>query len=126
MDEYLVDFKAMPASIRAGYRYSVAIGTKLLKRPNVAKAITVRCLAIQVRLQVNADDVRQGFARIATDPRAPAGGGPTVSERIAAWRELGKLLGLYVEKLHHTGTLSLEDLLRAADRKGQESARTVQ
>lgn len=119
--EFLVDFNATAAAGRAGFSLkNSAIGAKLVAHPMVADEIRRQCLAVQVRLEMNADDVRRGFARIATDPRDQAGGGPSYEARIMALRELAKLMGLYIAKVHVTGTLTLEDLLLAADRKPAE------
>jgi hypothetical protein len=121
--EYLIDFKALPAAIRAGYsKRNTGIGSVLLGRPHIADEIVRRCTDMQLRLQVDADDVRRGLALIATHPFGPDKGGPTWGDRIAAWRELGKLMGLYQNKIVVTGSLSLVDLLLAADRKIEERA----
>lgn len=119
--EYLVDFNASAAADRAGYSTANhSVGTYLMNQPRILDEVRRRCLAIQTRLELTADDVRSGFARIATDPREQADGGPSWEARIVAFRELGKLMGLYVAKIHVTGTLTLEDLLLAAERKRAE------
>lgn len=119
--EYLVDFNATAAAERAGYASSnTAAGNHAMRNPQVLDEIRRRCLAAQVRLEMTADHIRTGFARIATDPREADDGGPTWEARAMALRELGKLLGLYTAKVHVTGTLTLEDLLLAADRKPVE------
>lgn len=121
--EYLVDFKAGPAAVRAGYsQKSYAIASRILIRSHVADEIKHRCLAIQVKLSIDADDVKRGIARIATDPRNSDDGGPTHSERLAAWRELGKLLGMYIERTQVSGTLTLDQLLLASERRTADSA----
>lgn len=116
--EYLVDFNATAAAERAGYAVTnTAVGVYLMRQPRILDEIRRRCLAAQGRLEMTADHIRDGFARIATDPREATDGGPTWEARAMALRELGKLLGLYTAKIHVTGTLTLEDLLLAADRK---------
>lgn len=118
VDEYLVDFNAQHAAGRAGYSLkNGGIGTRLQHDPLIAAEIIRRCLAIQVKLEVNADDVRCGFARIATDPREVKDGGPSYEARIKALRELGKLFGMYQTKIQVTGSLTLVDLLLAADKQ---------
>lgn len=116
--EYLIDFKAGPAAVRAGYSpKSYSAACRMLLRPHVALEIQRRCLTVQAKLSIDADDVRRGIARIATDPRDSSAGGPTHSERLAAWRELGKLLGMYIERTQVSGTLTLDQLLLAAEKR---------
>jgi len=116
VDEYLIDFKVGPASVRAGYsQKSYAVACRVLIRPHVAAEVQRRCLVIQAKLSIDADDVRRGIARIATDPRDSQAGGPTHSERLNAWRELGKLLGMYIEKHVVNATLNLEQLLLVSE-----------
>lgn len=118
VDEYMLDFKALPAAIRAGYSgRDRSIGSKLMQRGHVVDEVVKRCTQAQLRLEIDADDVRRGLALIATHPFDAAHGGPSWTDRIAAWRELGKLLGLYTNKIQVTGSLTLIDLLMAAERK---------
>lgn len=120
VDEYMVDFNAKQASVRAGYSQgNTAIGVVTLNQPLVDAEIRRRCLKIQAKLEIDGDDVRRGFARIATDPREEAAGGPSWLARIRALRELGLLLGLYEDKIHITGSVTLVDLLLAADKAVQ-------
>lgn len=121
VDEYLIDFNTTAAAARAGYSMkNTSVGNRLMRKPYIADEVTKRCLAIQVKLEVNADDVRRGLARIATDPREEKDGGPAWRDRILAWRELAKLFGMYTHKIQITGTVTLVDLLLAADRKVAE------
>jgi hypothetical protein len=116
--EYMTDFNAEKAYARAGYSATNSAGPmRFMKTPRIIDEIRKRCLEVQVRLEMNADDVRRGFARIATDPRGEANGGPSYEARIKALRELGKLFGMYTHKIQVTGSLTLVDLLLAADRK---------
>jgi phage terminase small subunit len=124
--EYLVDFNALHAAGRAGYSIkNTGVGTHLLALPQVATEIETRCLKIQAKLEVTGDDVRRGLARIATDPRMEAAGGPSFRDRILAWKELGKLLGLYTHKIQVTGSLTLVDLLLAAERKAEADQASI-
>ena len=114
--EYLTDFNARQAAIRAGYSgKNTAVGVTLLNTPLVDAEIRRQCLKIQVRLEITGDDVRRGFARIATDPRQESEGGPSYMARIKALRELGLLMGLYKNEIHIKGEFTLVDLLLAAD-----------
>lgn len=116
--EYLVDFNAQQAAVRAGYSAkNSGAGVRVMYDARIMDEINRRCLAIQAKLEVNADDVRRGFARIATDPREEHMGGPSYEARIKALRELGKLFGMYQTRIHVTGSLTLVDLLLAADKQ---------
>lgn len=114
VDEYLHDFQVNKAAWRAGYcKTDRRAGTRLLQLPHVHAEIQRRCLEAQVRLDVTLDHIRQGFARIAFDPREESAGGPSRLERIASLRELGKLLGGYMEQNIFVG-VTLEQLLAQA------------
>lgn len=120
--EYMIDFTAKEAYARAGYSTTNSAGPmRIMRNAAVIDAIRKRCMEIQVKLEVNADDVRRGFARIATDPREEHLGGPSWRDRIAAWRELGRLFGMYTNKIQVTGSLTLVDLLLAADARMVET-----
>ena len=117
VEEFLIDFNAVKAAHRAGYsEKDVTAGHRLIRNAEVQAEIQRRCLEAQVRLEVTADHIKQGFARIGFDPRQAKNGGPTHTERIAALRELGRLLGLYIEKHVFTGA-TLEQLLALADER---------
>ncbi len=115
--EYLIDFNGTQAAIRAGYapRSAHVHASRMLNNAKVAADITESCLKIREKLEMNGDDVRRGFARIATDSRTEVAGGPSYMARLKALRELGLLLGLYEDKIHITGSVTLVDLLLAAD-----------
>lgn len=116
VDEYMGDFNAGQAAIRAGYSPNdTSIGSKMVNHPGILDAIRLRMMAMQERLEITADMVVNGFARIAWDPRSAQEGGPTYGDRTAALREIGKLLGLYISKLQISGTLTLEQLLLQVD-----------
>jgi hypothetical protein len=120
--EYMVDFKAAPAARRAGYspKRADVTGSRLLGNVRISADIRRRCLAIEQRLELTGDDVRRGFARIATDPREVSDGGPSFEVRISALRELGKLFGMYSSKIQVIGSITLVDLLLAAETKTAE------
>lgn len=116
VDEYVRDLNALGAAHRAGFsQRDRKAGARLVALPHVLGEINKRLLALRHDLNVEAIHVRQKFAWIAFDPRSPEEGGPTVDQVISATRELGKLMGLYTERHHHTGGLTLEQLLRQAD-----------
>jgi len=64
--EYLVDFNATKAAIRAGYseRSAGAVGHELLKNPEILEAIAAAAEGRLERLQINADYVLQRLIEI--------------------------------------------------------------
>lgn len=123
VDEYLIDLNGSAAAVRAGYSAKSArvTASRLLTKANILEEVGKRFAAMQSRLEMNADDVRREFIKIIKDARSPAAGGPSVEAKISALDKLAKVLGMYTAKIHVTGTLTLEDLLLAADRKPAES-----
>ena len=67
VDEYLVDFNATQAAIRAGYSKKTAafIGAENLKKPKIAEEIARRQKDLQRRTEVTQDRVVMELARIA-------------------------------------------------------------
>lgn len=66
VDEYLVDLNATQAAIRAGYsaRRASEIGSQLLRKPNVAEAISVAQAERSQRTQIDADYVLRRMVEI--------------------------------------------------------------
>src|SRR5262245_28886717 len=104
--EYLVDLNATQAAIRAGYsaRNADKIGPALLGKSRVAAAVALAQAERARRVQVTADEVLAGLKREAT----LTGPESSHSARVAAWTQLGKHLGLFVDRLHHGGGVVLE------------------
>lgn len=72
IDEYLVDFNATQAAIRAGYKEKTAysMGQRLLKKVEIQNAFQEAKEKQQERTQITADDVVREIYRLATfDPR---------------------------------------------------------
>lgn len=67
VDEYLVDFNATQAAIRAGYSKKTAafIGAENLKKPKIAEEIARRQKDLQRRTEVTQDRVVKELARVA-------------------------------------------------------------
>ena len=67
VDEYLVDFNATQAAIRAGYKAKTAhvIGAENLRKPKIAEEIARRQKDLQKRTEVSQDRVVKELARIA-------------------------------------------------------------
>ena len=67
VDEYLVDFNATQAAIRAGYKAKTAhvIGAENLRKPKIAEEIARRQKDLQRRTEISQDCVVKELARIA-------------------------------------------------------------
>ena len=67
VDEYLVDFNATQAAIRAGYKAKTAhvIGAENLRKPKIAEEIARRQKDLQRRTEISQDRVVKELARIA-------------------------------------------------------------
>mgnify|MGYP000964449099 CR=1 FL=1 len=129
VDEYLVDFNATQAAIRAGYSKKTAafIGAENLKKPKIAEEIARRQKDLQRRTEVTQDRVVKELARVAfadasvvcvtdfdkltEDQRAAIQGiKPTnfgweikLCDKIKALELLGRHIGMFNDKLSLSG-----------------------
>jgi phage terminase small subunit len=110
VEEYLIDGNATRAAIEAGYaRKSAAVtGSNLIRKPNVSGAIQAAREKLSSRLILTADQRRAILAEIANAP------GQHPLARIKAIDVHNKMDGLYVQKLEHSGKLTLEQVLDAS------------
>lgn len=102
VDEYLIDLNATQAAIRAGYSPKTAqqIGAENLSKPVIAEAIEQAKAERQKRTLVTQDMVIKGLLTEAEW----MGEGSSHSARVAAWKELGKAIGMFTDKLDVTST----------------------
>lgn len=103
VEEYLIDFNATQAAIRAGYAAKDADvqGPRVLGYAGVAAAIAEGREKIAERALVTAADVLQGLRREAT----LEGEGSSHSARVAAWAKLGEHLKMFTQKHEHAGEI---------------------
>lgn len=101
VEEYLIDLNATQAAIRSGYseKTAAAIGAENLIKPNIAKAIAEAQEKLSNKAQVTVEMVVQGLLNEAKDLSE----GSTQSARVSAWAHLGKHLGMFKDKIEHTG-----------------------
>lgn len=101
VEEYPIDLNATQAAIRAGYSEKTAkeIGSENLTKPNIAKAIAEAQEKLSNKAQVTVEMVVQGLLNEAKDLSE----GSTQSARVSAWAHLGKHLGMFKDKIEHTG-----------------------
>jgi phage terminase small subunit len=101
VEEYGTDLNATQAAIRAGYSARTANeqGARLLANANIATAIQVAQRARSERLQISQDDVLRGLHREAT----LTGDGASHAARVSAWTQIGKHLGMFIERRQQLG-----------------------
>ena len=96
VQEYLIDLNATQAAIRAGYSKHTAkdIGCENLAKPNIADAIAIAQEKLEQQTQVSQSMVLEGLLKEAE----LTGEGATHGARVTAWTQLGKHLGMFVER----------------------------
>ena len=101
VEEYLIDLNATQAAIRAGYSEKTAysVGHENLKKPEIQKAIEEAQEKLSNKAQVTVEMVVQGLLNEAQDYAE----GSTQSARVSAWAHLGKHLGMFKDKIEHSG-----------------------
>lgn len=99
VEEYLVDLNATAAATRAGYSARTAneIGAENLAKPSIAAAIQAARQALSERALVTQEDVVKGLLEEARR----TGEESSHSARVSAWTQLGKHLGMFVERHQH-------------------------
>jgi phage terminase small subunit len=101
VEEYLIDLNATQSAIRAGYSEKTAeqLGYQLLQKTSVLKAIEEAKNQVSKRTELTVDMVVNGLLKEAQDYAE----GSTQSARVSAWAHLGKHLGMFTEKVQHSG-----------------------
>lgn len=101
VEEYLIDLNATQAAIRAGYSEKTAeqLGYQLLQKTSVLEAVEEAKNQVSKRTELTVDMVVQGLLKEAQDYAE----GTTQSARVSAWAHLGKHLGMFKEKIEHSG-----------------------
>ena len=101
VEEYLIDLNATQAAIRAGYSERTANeqGSRLLANVSISEAIAEAQEKLSNKAQVTVEMVVQGLLNEAKDLSE----GSTQSARVSAWAHLGKHLGMFKDKVEHSG-----------------------
>ena len=101
VEEYLIDLNATQSAIRAGYSEKTAeqLGYQLLQKTSVLKAIEEAKNQVSKRTELTVDMVVNGLLKEAQDYAE----GSTQSARVSAWAHLGKHLGMFKDKIEHSG-----------------------
>ena len=118
VEEYLIDLNATQAAIRAGYSEKGATvrGSELLANRNVSEAVAEKRSAQQKRTQITQDMGIEGLlsninraseAEAVTDRDGNQIGivyqGSVVNK---GWELLGKHLGMFTDKMEHSGSIT--------------------
>ena len=110
VEEYLVDLNATQAAIRAGYspKTAYSMGQRLLKNVEVQKAIQEAIQERQKRTEITQDMVVDELRAVAF---AKAGDYTDstlkYSNKLKALELLGKHLGMFTDKVEHSGETGL-------------------
>ncbi len=101
VEEYLIDLNATQAAIRAGYSEKTAQeqSSRLLSNVMVQEAVQKAKNKLSERTELTVEMVVQGLLNEAKDLSE----GSTQSARVSAWAHLGKHLGMFKDKIEHTG-----------------------
>ena len=101
VEEYLIDLNATQAAIRAGYspRTANEQGAQNLAKLSISEAIAEAQEKLSNKAQVTVEMVIHGLLKEAQD----YADGSTQSARVSAWAHLGKHLGMFKDKIEHSG-----------------------
>lgn len=101
VEEYLIDLNATQAYIRAGFSEKLANtnAAKLLQNTTIAKAIEDARKEVSEKVLITTEMVVKGLLKEAQDYAE----GSTQSARVSAWAHLGKHLGMFKDKIEHSG-----------------------
>lgn len=101
VQEYLIDLNATQAATRAGYSAKTAysIGQRLLKDVEVAKAVARGQEKVAAKIGLTLDAHLEELAKLRDAARQDSAYAPAVSAEVAR----GKAVGLYTERVEHTG-----------------------
>ena len=119
VEEYLIDLNATQAAIRAGYSEKTAQeqSSRLLSNVMVQEAVQKAKNKLSERTELTVDMVVQGLLKEAQDYAE----GSTQSARVSAWAHLGKHLGMFKDKIEHSGKLEIESLSDLMDELSKEN-----
>ncbi|WP_144704961.1 terminase small subunit [Fictibacillus phosphorivorans] len=99
IEEYLIDYNATQAAIRAGYskKTAYAIGQENLKKPEIIKAINAEAEYRIEKAAITVDFILQGIKNIADNNEEQT------KDRLKAYELLGKYLKLFTDKTEVSG-----------------------
>lgn len=97
VEEYVVDFNATQAAVRAGYSEKTArqVGSENLSKPYIAEAVRVKTQKATTATELTREFVLEGLMDIATN-------GNVESARTRAYELLGKHMAMWTDRLEVT------------------------
>jgi len=118
VDEFLVDFDATNAAVRAGYSVHSAksIGSENLSKPYLKDAIKIQLDRLSAETFINREMILTGLLKEAMD----RGERSTQASRVSAWDKLAKVSGLYTDTAPVT---TVDDIIRDITERNSESMR---
>lgn len=114
VQEFTIDLNGKQAAIRSGYspRSATIQGSRLLTYVNVQQAIAERMAVIQSDNEVTVAWVLKKLkmnARNALEPERSTFNGAVANRSLEL---LGKHMGMYVDRVDHTGTITIQAITR--------------
>lgn len=118
VEEYLIDFNATQAAIRAGYseKTSYSIGQENLKKPEIKNEIDRLTNVMTEKAIVTKEMVLQGLL----DEARCNDEGSSHSARVSAWAHLGKHLNIFTEKVELSGKIEIASLGNLIDELSED------
>lgn len=120
IEEYLIDFNATKAAIRAGYSENSAgqIGEQNLKKLEIKSEIDRLTAQMTEKAIVTKEMVLQGLL----DEARMYDEGASHSARVSAWAHLGKHLGIFTYKLELGGKVEVTSLGSLIDELSEDES----
>lgn len=118
VEEYLIDFNATQAAIRAGYseHTAQAIGAENLTKPLIKNEIDRLTNVMTEKAIVTKEMVLQGLL----DEARMYDEGSSHSARVSAWAHLGKHLNIFTEKVELSGKVEIASLGNLIDELSED------
>lgn len=120
IEEYLIDFNATQAAIRAGYSENSAgqIGEQNLKKLEIKSEIDRLTAQMTEKAIVTKEMVLQGLL----DEARMYDEGASHSARVSAWAHLGKHLGIFMDKVELSGKVEVTSLGALMDELSEDES----
>ena len=120
IEEYLIDFNATQAAIRAGYSEKTAysVGHENLSKPEIKSEIDRLTTQMTEKAIVTKEMVLQGLL----DEARMYDEGASHSARVSAWAHLGKHLGIFMDKVELSGKVEVASLGSLIDELSEDES----
>lgn len=120
IEEYLIDFNATQAAIRAGYSEKTAysVGHENLSKPEIKSEIDRLTAQMTEKAIVTKEMVLQGLL----DEARMYDEGASHSARVSAWAHLGKHLGIFMDKVELSGKVEITSLGSLIDELSEDES----